>query len=130
MGCIGHVNQAEMQAAVDAIGQVLHPSYLSLVGDLTLDAIERLNADIAFLGTSGVRPDGTVLDSTGTEVPIKRAILGRSGRRYLLASADKFPGSGVLPVCQVDAFTDVITTADPGTAPLAELAERIPVAHV
>lgn len=102
------------------LGGLLRPTYLSLVGELTLDAIGRLSADVAFLGTSGVRTDGTVLDSTGTEVPIKHAILNRSERRCLLASADKFPGSGVLPVCGVGEFSDVVTTAAPGTAPLAE----------
>lgn len=112
------------------LGGLLRPSYLSLVGELTLDAIDKLRADIAFLGTSGVRPDGMVLDSTGTEVPIKHAILNRSTRRFLLASADKFPGSGILPVCRLDEFSEVITTADPGTPPLDAAAGRMPVQFI
>lgn len=103
------------------LGGLLRPSYLSLVGSLTEHALSQLSADIAFIGTSGVRPDGTVLDSTGTEVPIKRAIIENSERSCLLATDDKFPGSGLLPVCAVTDLQTVITTVDPTTAPLPSL---------
>ena len=73
--------------------------------------MDQLRADIAFLGTSGVSPDLTVLDSTGTEVPIKKSILRNSTSAYLLASPDKFPGSGILKICPVTDFDGVITTA-------------------
>ncbi|MBN9612470.1 MAG: ArsR family transcriptional regulator, partial [Actinobacteria bacterium] len=112
------------------LGGLLRPSYLSLVGSITLDVISRLSADISFIGTSGVRADGTVLDSTGTEVPIKHAIMERSERRCLVASADKFPGSGLLPVCEVGDFSDVVTTAPRGTAPFDGFADRIDVRFV
>jgi len=112
------------------LGGLLRPSYLSLVGSITLDVISRLNADISFIGTSGVRADGTVLDSTGTEVPIKHAIMERSERRCLVASTDKFPGSGLLPVCGVDDFTDIVTTAPGSISPLAQLGGRVDVRAV
>lgn len=100
------------------LGGLLRPSYLSMVGTLTEHALSQLSADIAFLGTSGVRPDGTVLDSTGTEVPIKRAIMASSERTCLLATSDKFPGSGLLPVCSAGDIDTFITTTNPTTAPL------------
>ena len=103
------------------LGGLLRPSYLSLVGSLTEYALSQLSADIAFIGTSGLRPDGTVLDSTGTEVPIKQAIIANSERSCLLATNDKFPGSGLLPVCNAIDLETVITTAAPTTAPLPSL---------
>ncbi|WP_216395871.1 DeoR/GlpR family DNA-binding transcription regulator [Arcanobacterium phocae] len=92
------------------LGGVLRRSYLSMVGSLTERALTGLRADIAFIGTSGVCEDHTVMDSTGTEVPIKRAILSHSRVSYLVAGSEKFPGSGVLPVCQVNEFSGMITT--------------------
>ncbi len=104
------------------LGGLLRSSYLSLVGTLTQQALAQLRADIAFLGTSGLRADGTVMDSTGTEVPIKHAIRAASERTVLVATTDKLPGSGLLPVLPVTDLQAVITTADPSTAPLDTLA--------
>lgn len=117
------VDELRDDSAVELIvlGGLLRPSYLSLVGALPLQAIAQLSADIAFIGTSGVRPDGTVLDSTGAEVPIKQAIAASSERTCLVATADKFPGSGLLPVCAVGDLQAVVTSADPGIDPLPAL---------
>lgn len=92
------------------LGGVLRPSYLSFVGSLPEDALADITADIAFLGASGLRDDGSMLDSTSIEVPIKRAILTAAERRVLVADADKFPGSGVLAVCGPDQLDVVVTT--------------------
>ena len=103
------------------LGGLLRPSYLSLVGTLTENALRELSADIAFMGTSGVREDGVVMDSTGTEVPVKHAIRSAAERRCLLATSDKFPGSGLLPVCRLDQLETVVTTVEPTRAPLTDL---------
>jgi len=92
------------------LGGVVRNSYLSMVGTLTSQALSQLRADIAFLGTSGVRKDLVVMDSTGTEVPIKHSILKNTTSAYLVASPDKFPGSGILQICPVTEFDGVITT--------------------
>lgn len=104
------------------LGGLLRASYLSMVGMLTEQALAQLSADIAFMGTSGIRSDGTVLDSTGTEVPIKHAILSASERTCLVATRDKFPGSGLLPVCALSDLDAVVTTAEPETPGLVGLA--------
>lgn len=117
------VDELRADTAVELIvlGGLLRPSYLSLVGALTQQAIAQLSADIAFIGTSGVRPDGTVLDSTGAEVPVKHAIAASSQRTCLVATSDKFPGSGLLPVCALSDAHMIITTADPAADPLPAL---------
>ncbi|WP_054953290.1 DeoR/GlpR family DNA-binding transcription regulator [Flaviflexus massiliensis] len=99
------------------LGGVVRSTYLSMVGSLTEQAMDQLRADIAFLGTSGVREDLMVMDSTGTEVPIKKSILRNSNRSYLLASPDKFPGSGILQIAPITDFDGVITTA---TGPIVD----------
>jgi DeoR/GlpR family transcriptional regulator of sugar metabolism len=97
------------------LGGMLRREYRSLVGFLTEDNLRQVHADWLFLGTSGVRPDGRVMDTTVVEVPLKRAMIAASDRVVLLADSAKFPGSGVATVCGPEALDTVVTDA-----PLAE----------
>lgn len=106
------------------LGGVLRRSYLSFVGTLPEQALGQITADIGFLGTSGVRDDGSVLDSTSIEVPIKRAILAASERRVLVADDDKFPGSGLLAVCGPDGIDTVVTSPTSSSPGLETLKSR------
>lgn len=99
------------------LGGWVRRAYHSLVGVLTEDALRQVHADLAFLGASGVRRDGVVLDTTLVEVPVKRAMLGAADKSVLLADRNKFPGTGKLRVCAA-ADLDVLVTndgADPHT---------------
>lgn len=98
-------------------GHVRRP-YHSLVGALTEGALRDVRASIAFLGASGVRPDGTVLDTTAVEVPVKRSLLQSADRAVLVADRHKFPGSGVLRVCGIGDLAGVITNAGADAATL------------
>jgi len=99
------------------LGGVVRRSYRSLVGFLTEDALRQVRADKLFLGTSGVRADGQVMDTTVVEVSIKRAMIAASEQVILLADATKFPGTGVARVCGPEELDIVVTNAgaDPGT---------------
>ena len=100
------------------LGGMLRREYRSLVGFLTEDNLRQIHADVLFLGTSGIRPDGRVMDTTVVEVPVKRAMIAASDRVVLLADSAKFPGSGVATVCGPDALHTVVTDApvEPRTA--------------
>lgn len=105
------------------LGGMVRRSYRSLVGFLTEDALRQIHADRVFLGTSGVRPDGGVLDTTSIEVPVKRAMIAAADQVVLLADATKFPGRGLARVCGPEQL-DVVVTDAPGNAPvLAALGE-------
>ena len=90
-------------------GGVLRSNYDSMVGVLTESSLRQVRVDVAFLGAAGVRPDGSVLDSTPSEVPIKRTMLDISSRSWLLADHDKFPGSGFMEIAPLSDFTGLIT---------------------
>lgn len=91
------------------LGGVLRPNYQSMVGVLTESNLRQVRVDLAFLGCSGVRPDGSVTDSTPSEVPVKRALLDIATTAWLLADHDKFPGSGVLEIAPIRRFTGLVT---------------------
>lgn len=93
------------------LGGAVRRNYRSLVGFLTEQALANVHADRLFLGTAGIRPDGTVLDTTTVEVPVKQAMLRAADQVVLLATPEKFPGSGFAKVCGPDAV-DVLVCRD------------------
>lgn len=99
------------------LGGVLRRPYRSLVGCFTVDALSRVRADRAFIGTSGVARDGSVLDTTLAEVSSKRAIIASAASTTLVADAAKFPGEGTLRICGVEELDMLVTNdgADPDT---------------
>ncbi|MFB7650543.1 MULTISPECIES: DeoR/GlpR family DNA-binding transcription regulator [unclassified Streptomyces] len=100
------------------LGGEVRRNYLSLVGFLTESNLRELHVRRLFLGASGVLPDGSVLDSTHVEVPVKRAMIAAAREVVLLASAGKFPGhSGLARVCGAADIDALITndTSDPAT---------------
>ena len=103
------------------LGGQVRRTYHSLVGSLTQEAIHHVRATVAFIGASGVRPDGTVLDTTAVEVPVKQALLRAAHRTVVVADRHKFPGTGALRVCGLDQVHTLVTNpgADPSTLDLA-----------
>lgn len=104
------------------LGGVVRRTYLSLVGELTEQALHRVRAHRLFLGASGVTPAGDVMDSTLVEVPVKRAMVAAADEVVLLADASKLPGTGVVAVCAATDLDVVVTTegADPATVRVLE----------
>jgi DeoR/GlpR family transcriptional regulator of sugar metabolism len=105
------------------LGGMVRRNYRSLVGFLTEHALRQLHADLLFLGTSGVRRDGSVLDTTAVEVPVKRGMLEAAERTVLVADADKFPGRGIARVCGAGDLTALVTEPGADAATLAVVAE-------
>jgi DeoR family transcriptional regulator, fructose operon transcriptional repressor len=101
------------------LGGQVRANYRSLVGFLTLAALEQLYVDRLFLGTSGVLPDGRVLDTTDVEVPVKQAMLSSARQVVLLATSKKFPGRGKARVCGPAEIDVLVTDESSDTATLA-----------
>lgn len=103
------------------LGGVVRKNYSSMVGVLTEQALAQIRATVCFLGTSGIRADGTISDTTGTEVPVKLAMIASSQRTVVLADATKFPGVGLLSVCGPSAISAIVTEDHADAATLAVL---------
>jgi len=105
------IDQLRDDEAVELVvlGGVLRRNYLSMVGMLTEEALKQIRAHRLFLGTSGIRRDGQIMDSTLVEVPVKRAMMAAAEQTVVLADRGKFPGSGLLRVCGPE-DVDVLVT--------------------
>ena len=99
------------------LGGLVRRTYHSMVGALTEDALRQVRGRHVFLGASGVQRDGTVLDTTMVEVPVKRALLRAADHTVLLVDRHKFPGTGSLRVCGPGEVDTILTNrgADPDT---------------
>lgn len=119
------VDELRHEAAPEVIvlGGVLRNTYQSLVGLLTEQAMSQLSVDLCFLSTSGVNAAGCALDTTGIEVGVKRAMLAAAERRVLVADRGKFPGTGLLAVCQPEELDVVVTNRGADRATLTRLTE-------
>lgn len=106
------------------LGGVVRRNYRSTVGFLTEQALRQVHAQTLFLGTSGVRPDGTVLDTTVVEVPVKQAMLAAAERVVLLADGSKFPGGGLARVCGAPDVDVLVTNDNADPATLATFTEH------
>lgn len=106
------------------LGGEVRRNYLSVVGLLTESNLRELYVGRLFLGASGVLPNGTVLDSTHVEVPVKRAMIAASRQVVLLASGGKFPGdSGLVRICGPESIDMLITNRSSDPATLATFRE-------
>lgn len=94
------------------LGGLVRTNYHSMVGFMTEQAIAQVQADVLFLGTSGVREDGSVFDTTAVEVPVKKAMLRAADRVVLLADHTKLPGGGYVRVCGPDQYDALVTDRD------------------
>ncbi|MEV4178415.1 DeoR/GlpR family DNA-binding transcription regulator [Nonomuraea sp. NPDC049709] len=103
------VLRSDPQVELLLLGGMVRRPYHSLVGVLTEAALSQVVADRVFLGASGVRPDGQLVDTTLAEVPLKRAMIAAAGQVVLLVDRHKFPGTGALRVCGPE-DVDVIVT--------------------
>lgn len=101
--------------AVDLVllGGVVRPYQRSLAGYLTEESLRQVRADVLLMGTSAVSRSGYVVDTEGTEVSLKRAMMAAADRVVLLADSSKFPGPGTARVCGPAALARVITDRQP-----------------
>ncbi|MEU8225007.1 DeoR/GlpR family DNA-binding transcription regulator [Kribbella sp. NPDC048915] len=115
--------QSDEQIELIVLGGFVRRTYRSLVGYLTEESLRQIHVDWLFLGTSGVRPDGRVMDSTMIEVPVKRAMIRAADRVVLLADRTKFPGHGVARVCEPGELSMVVTEPEADESTRAQLTE-------
>ena len=106
--------------AVVLLGGRWSEPYQCFEGDPVVDALARQQADIAFLGCSGVGDTGRIRDTSYTQAAMKRAMHAAASRTYLLADAQKFPGQGNSAPFDLAVVDGLITDLDPLPEKLAE----------
>ncbi|MBK7820811.1 MAG: DeoR/GlpR transcriptional regulator [Tessaracoccus sp.] len=105
------VLRAGGRAAIILLGGHWSEQYQCFTGAPVVDALVHQQADIAFLGCSGVSASGRVRDTSYSQSGIKRAIHAAATTTYLLADSEKFPGKGGSSPFEVGRLDGIITDA-------------------
>ncbi|WP_092962219.1 DeoR/GlpR family DNA-binding transcription regulator [Falsiroseomonas stagni] len=84
--------------------------------------LARFNADVAFVGATGLTAEGPC-DANSRAAWVKRAMLARATRRILLADSEKFGREVLERICPMAELTDLVTDRAPEGALARALAE-------
>ncbi|MGI5457849.1 DeoR/GlpR family DNA-binding transcription regulator [Streptomyces sp. CA-249302] len=103
-------------------GMVIRESRM-LDGFMAEDNLRQVHADWLFMGACGLRPGGQVMDTTVVEVPARRAMIAASDKVVLLADRSKFPGTGMVKICDPEDLDVLVTNAPADDATCTALRE-------
>ncbi len=110
--------------SVIVTGGTLRRLQHSLVAPMGTLLLERLTADVAFLGCNGVDPERGVTNANIAEAEIKQAMLRSASYSVLLADHDKIGAVASAFVADVDSADLLITDSGADPAVLEALRER------
>lgn len=88
-------------------GEMLERVY-TLVGEEALPMLQRLRADVVFLGADAIESD-EITNTNTTEVAVKRKMLEISSHKVLVTDSSKFGHRALAKVAHLDEFDAVIT---------------------
>lgn len=101
-------------------GGTLRPLQHSLVEPLASEVLERLRADVVFIGCTGVHPDAGVTNVNLPEATLKRRMLHAAARRVVVADSSKLGVVDLGRVAGTEEFDRLLT----GAAASEELVAR------
>jgi len=81
---------AEYDIRTVSTGGALINSCLALVGEEAYQTLESFNADVAFFSCRGVSEDGYLTDISPEENGVRKKMIRRSRRAFLLCATEKF----------------------------------------
>jgi len=100
----------EPHQAVDVIlvGGMLFRHSMVAVGAAALEAIQRLNLDLGFVGLTGLHPREGATTGDFEEAAVKRAIIERSAEAVVLVTREKIGAVSAYGVCAIKDLTSIV----------------------
>lgn len=77
-------------ATVNLCGGMMNPRSLSVSGIQTLETLEKINIDLAFIGVSGCSSEVGFTCGTEADMLVKRVVIQKARTSVVLCGADKF----------------------------------------
>jgi DeoR/GlpR family transcriptional regulator of sugar metabolism len=111
------------EAGIICLGGELRKVSGALTGGLALGVLDSIHADIAFIGASGIEPEWGCTTTDLSETEMKRAMLGRSARKILLADLTKWGHPSTVRFAEWKQFDDWIVDQMPPRAELKAVRE-------
>lgn len=98
------------------IGGRLFKHSIVTVGAATIEGIDRIQADLFFMGVTGIHPDAGLTTGDYEEACIKRAFSGRAAETVVLASPEKINSASPFQIGPLSLINTVVVEADTDTA--------------
>ena len=117
---------AEPGLAVHLLGGRIRPVTRAAVGQATIDAVERLRPDLAFVGANGVHPSFGISTPDAEEAAVKAAFVRSARRVVVIADHTKFNVETLVQFGRLDQLDTLVTDR----APVGDLAAALAEAGV
>lgn len=98
------------------IGGQLYKHSVVTVGAAMLESINRINADLFFMGVTGVHPAAGLTTGNFEEATVKRALAGRAAETVVLASAEKLNSSSAFAIGDLSLASTLVVETQPDEA--------------
>lgn len=95
----------------------VRPTTQAAVGSLTIQVLERLRVDVAFLGTNGVTEGHGMSTPDSEEAAVKRALVRAARRVVVLADSTKLGREATVSFAGLDDVDILVTDAAPAAVP-------------
>ncbi|MGN6761972.1 MAG: DeoR/GlpR family DNA-binding transcription regulator [Leifsonia sp.] len=105
------LERAIQRFAVVVTGGTLRPLQHSLVEPLAAVLLERMHADVAFIGCTGVHPTGGITNVNLPEADLKRVMVRSAERAVVVADGSKLDRTHLGRIAAVDEVAELITGA-------------------
>jgi DeoR family fructose operon transcriptional repressor len=112
---------------VHVAGGLMLESVYTLVGQETVDKINSIHVDWAFLGSEGVHFDSGITNINTIEIPVKQAMIRAAENTVVLADSSKIGYRALAPVCPLSDVSQIITEASPALKQRAKYGSRLVV---
>jgi len=83
-----------------------------LVGDEAQRTFENIYADYVFFSVKAITEDGAVVDCSGEEVAVRRAMLQNAAKKVLLCDSSKFDGRAPFKQCKLEDVDILVSEGD------------------
>ncbi len=93
-------------------GKVFKHSVVA-VGPETLEGMARINADVFFMGVTGVHPRAGFTTGDYEEAGIKRALAARAAETVVMASREKLNAASAFAIGELNLASTLIVDGDP-----------------
>ncbi|MEB6377619.1 DeoR/GlpR family DNA-binding transcription regulator [Leclercia adecarboxylata] len=100
------------QVEVILIGGRLFRHSIVTVGAATMEGIERIHADLFFMGVTGIHPDAGLTTGDYEEACIKRAFSGRAAETVVLASPEKINTASPFRIGELSLINTLVVEQD------------------
>ncbi|WP_313652675.1 DeoR/GlpR family DNA-binding transcription regulator [Pantoea sp.] len=104
------------QVEIILLGGQLYRHSVVTVGAAMLESLSRINADLFFMGVTGVHQAAGLTTGNFEEATVKRALAGRAAETVVLASAEKLNAASAFAIGELSLASTLVTETAPDEA--------------